>query len=118
MSNEKTKSMHEVEDRVAELLDELSALCEENHIGAFALCVRGLPVQEAFKMGMMQGARLLAELEASAEFNSDTRSYVNIENMRSSAAFSLGLIKAFTGTKIRMADDLEEMYVEECLGNA
>ena len=116
--DEKTKSIHEVEERVAELLDELSALCEENHIGAFSLCVRGLPVHEAFKMGMMQGARMLADLEESAEFSNDTRAYVNLENMRSSAAFALGLIKAFMGTRIRMADDLEEMYAEECMGNA
>lgn len=111
--------MNEIEERIEELTDELSALCEENGIGLMCLCIKGVPTREAFHMGVLQGERFLADLNASAEQGEDdAHAYVDMGKIQSSAAFALGLLRAFTGSSIRAEETLTQMYVEDCLGEA
>lgn len=109
--------MNEIEKRIEELTDELSALCEENGAGCLCLCVKGVPTREAFKMGVIQGERFLADLNASAEYEGE-KAYMDMDKIQSSAAFALGLLRAFTGSSIQAEETLVRMYTEDCLGEA
>ena len=109
--------MNKIEKRIEELADELSALCEEHHAGCLCLCVKGISTREAFKMGVIQGKQFLADLNASAEYE-DEKAYMDMDKIQSSAAFALGLLRAFTGSSIRAEETLVQMYAEDCLGEA
>lgn len=98
--------------RVEALCDELCALAEKNKAGFMLLCLKHLSTEEAFVMGQTYGKDFLEALNASCEAQSSKVGIVNLESINNSAAFALGLLRAFSGTRVRMADDLEALYAE------
>lgn len=107
----------EEQKRVEELCDELQALAEKNKAGFMLLCLKHLSTEEAFAMGHSYGKEFLQALNDSCQASGSEvgRSEVGIVDLASvnnSAAFALGLLRAFSGTRVRMAEDLSELYAE------
>lgn len=105
----------EEQKRVEELCDELQALAAKNKAGFMLLCLKHLSTEEAFVMGNTYGKEFLQALndscaEQSSEAGRSEVGIVNLASMNNSAAFALGLLRAFSGTRVRMAEDLSELY--------
>ena len=98
--------------RIEELCDELQSLATKNKAGFMFLFLKHLSTEEAFCMGHSYGKDFLEALNDSCEAQSSEIGLVNLETVNNSAAFALGLLRAFSGTRVRMADDLEELYAE------
>lgn len=96
--------------RIEELCDELQTLAEKNKAGFMLLCLKHLTPEEAFAMGHSYGKDFLQALNDSCEAQSSEIGIVNLASINNSAAFALGLLRAFSGTRVRMADDLSELY--------
>lgn len=102
----------EEQKRIEELCDELCALAEKNQAGFMLLCLKHLSTEEAFELGHSYGKDFLQALNDSCQASGSEVGIVDLASVNNSAAFALGLLRAFSGTRIRMAEDLSELYAE------
>lgn len=98
--------------RVEELCDELQALAEKNEAGFMLLCLKHLNTEESFELGNSYGKEFLQALNDSCQAQSSEVGIVDLASVNNTAAFALGLLRAFSGTRVRMAEDLSELYAE------